>query len=96
MNVGLLRHLVTLDDPIEDGTPKVFAPDRVWAAVQPSAPGAFDEQRITHIVNMRYHAQVTLNTRITHRDRYLIVKGMQNVDERNEELVLLCEEVQTP
>lgn len=96
MNPGLLRHVVTLDDPIEDGTPVVFAPDTVYAAVQPAAPSAFDEQKTTHIVTIRYHPQVTFNTRITHAGRHLYVRGIQNTDERNIELVLLCEEVKTP
>lgn len=96
MNSGALRHYVRLDDPIEDGTPLVFAPDYVWASIVPAPPGAFDENKTTHIVTIRYHAQVTFNTRITHRDRFLYVRGIQNVEERNRELVLLCEEVKTP
>jgi SPP1 family predicted phage head-tail adaptor len=60
------------------------------------APGAFDEQKTTHIVTIRYHAQVTFNTRITHKGRHLYVRGIQNPDERNIDLVLLCEEVKTP
>jgi head-tail adaptor len=96
MNPGALRHYVRLDDPVEDGTPVVFNPDYVWASILPAAPGAFDENKTTHIVTMRYHPQVTFNTRILHRDRQLFVRGIQNVEERNLELVLLCEEVKTP
>jgi len=96
MNIGPARHFVLLEDPIEDGTPVVFAPSHAWAAIRPAPPGAFDEQRVTHIVEMRHHPQVTFNTRIKHRDRYLYVRGIQNVDEQNRQMFLLCEEVVTP
>jgi head-tail adaptor len=96
MNIGPARHFVLLEDPIEDGTPVVFQPDHIWAAIRPSPPGAFDEQKVTHIVETRYHPQITYNTRIKHRDRYLYVRGIQNVDEQNRQMFLLCEEVVTP
>jgi head-tail adaptor len=96
MNVRAMRHRVTLSDPVDDGTPKTFTPAKVWAAVRPASPGSDGETHLTHVVEMRYHPQITLNTCITHRDRKLFVKGIQNVDERNRALVLLCEEVQTP
>lgn len=93
---GELRHRVTLDDPVPDGTPVVFVPSEVWASIEPGSPGAFDEQKVTHRVEIRYHPQVTFNTRITHRSRQLFVRGIQNVDERNERQILYCEEVVTP
>lgn len=96
MNIGPLRHIVALDDPIEDGTPVVFAPDHIWAAIRPVPPGSFDEQKVTHIVEVRYHPQITFNTRLTHRGRHLYVRGIQNVDERDRQMFLLCEEVVTP
>lgn len=96
MNVGALRHYVTLDDPVEDRTPVVFDPNHWWLSIEPAAPGEFDEQRVTHICRGRYHPQVTFNTRITHRGRQLFVRGIQNVEERNVEMVLLCQEVKTP
>lgn len=95
MRAGDLRHWVDLDE-IPDGTPTTMVPARVPCAIRPAAPTAFDENKVTHIVEMRYHPQITFNTRITHRDRQLFVRGVQNVNERNEWLVLLCEEVVTP
>ncbi len=96
LNINKYQHWVDLDDPILDGTPVVFSPSRWKAAIHPQSPGAFDEQKTTHLVEMPYHAQVTFNTRITFRERQLFVRGIQNVDEENRELVLLCEEVKTP
>jgi len=96
LNPSKYRHWVDLDDPVEDGTPVEFDPSRVKCSIQPQSPGAFDETKTTHLVTMRYHPQVTFNTRIAHRGRFLFVRGVQNVDELNRELVLLCEEVKTP
>ncbi len=42
---------------------------------------------------MRYHPQVTIDTRILFGARQLFVKGVQNVGERNRELRCVCEEV---
>jgi hypothetical protein len=49
---------------------------------------------------MRFHPEVTVDTRITYVDdrrsltRYLFVRGIQDVNEAGDELRLLCEEVQ--
>jgi hypothetical protein len=97
MDIGRLRHYVTLDDPVPDGTPVTFTPSVVKAAVEPGAPGSFDEQRVSYRVVIRYHPQVTFNTRITlESGAQLLVKGIQNVEMKNRVLELLCEEVQTP
>jgi hypothetical protein len=93
---SVLRHWVDLTDPVPDGTPVVFSPARVKVSIRPVQPGAFDEQKVTHIVELRYHSQITFNTRIVHRDRSLYVRGIQNVDEENRWMTLLCEEVVTP
>jgi hypothetical protein len=101
MRIGGLKQWVDLDDPIEDGTPKVFTPNRVPARVVPGPPGAYDENKVTYQVEMRYHPQVTFNTRLRFTDaarveHQLFVRGVQNVEMRNRDLVLLCEEVLTP
>lgn len=91
-----LRQWVTLDDHVEDGTPVVFRPNRMACAIQPDSASSFDEDRKGHLVWMRYHPQVTTNTRLTYGTRELAVRGIRNVDERNEWLELRCEEVVTP
>lgn len=96
MPIGKYVHPVVLDDPIVDGTPVVFNPSLWWCAIMPAAPGAYDENKTTHIVEGRYHSQITMNTRITHETRQLFVRGIQDVNERHETLILLCEEVKTP
>jgi head-tail adaptor len=74
----------------------VFQPATVWAAIRPSSPDSFGEQKVTHLVEMRYHPQITFNTVLVHRGRRLFVRGIQNVDELNQQMFLLCEEVVTP
>lgn len=101
VNPGKYRHWVDLDDPIEDGTPVVFAPSRVKCAITPLSPTAFDEQKTTHQVEMRFHPQVTFNTRIKFTDRRgfvhdIFVRGIQVVENLERQMVLLCEEVVTP
>ena len=97
MEIGRLRHRVVLTDGVVDAqTATVYLPGQVWAAVQPAQPGAFDEQKVTHMVTIRYHPQIGFNTKLTHAGRSLYVRGVQNVDERNIYQLLLCEEVVTP
>lgn len=92
--------LLTLDDPVPDGTPVVFNPARVYGAVQPSAPGPTDEGGVSLIVTIPFHRQVTTNTRLWHERHgvrhQLVVRGVQNPDLADRELVLYCEEVLTP
>jgi len=96
MNIGAMRNLVTLEAG-PDGTPTAYVPSRVYAAIAPAPPGAFDEQRITHQVSIWYHPQITFDTVIVHQGtRRLYVKGIQNINEQDRELMLLCEEVKTP
>jgi head-tail adaptor len=88
MEIGTLRHLVTLDSPgtpVPDGdggftqawTP--LSPPEVWASILPAT--ARDLERVvantvqaaaSHLVGMRYHSGVTTKTRIT--------KGPRNTD----------------
>lgn len=76
-----------------------LTPSPVWCALR--QPSAFDLERVqagsvqataTHLVSMRYHAGVTTQTRLTVGSRQLQVTGIQNVDGRNRELVLVCVE----
>lgn len=97
INPGRWRHWVDLDDPSPD-TARTISPARVKCSIRPSQPGAFDEEKVTHIVETRYHPQITFNTRITHTDSQgteheLFVKGIQNVEYGDRYLTLLCEEV---
>jgi SPP1 family predicted phage head-tail adaptor len=108
MDVGSLRHQVSLQNPppaaTPDGdggyteTPVTFA--TVWASIVPAT--AHDLERAvagtvqssaTHLVTIRYLAGVTTKTRVLFGTRTLQVTGVQNPDERNISLVLVCQEV---
>lgn len=103
MRNGPCNKWVTLarwpDTEDEDrGTP--LSPEGVWAAIEPFPPGGSESDRtITHLVRMRYHPQVTQDTRVLYVDarsnqsRALYVRGVQTVDERGDEMRLLCEEI---
>lgn len=71
-----------------------LTPTLVWAQIEPLSPGGTDNRTIQHLVTMRYHPQVNVDTRIQFGTRYLYVRGVQNVNEDNVSMVLLCEEVQ--
>lgn len=103
MRPGLLDHKVSLSrcpqtTPDSDGFYEDLTPRDVWAAVVPAAP-TDDGRRITHLVTLRYHPQVTMDTRIVYvdarlgRTREFFVRGVQHVNDRGAELRCLCEEV---
>lgn len=103
MTAGELRDWVTLSDPIEDGTPVVFSPSRVPAAILEGPPSSFDEQKNTITMWIAFHKQVTTNTRVDWRDhrraldRQAAVRGFRDVRQGGIVwLELLCEEVRTP
>jgi head-tail adaptor len=80
--------------PDSDGFFEALSPKDWWCDIQPHEPFESDGERMTaHRVSGRYHPQITLDTRILYGSRELFVKGVQNVGDRNRELVLYCEEV---
>lgn len=98
MDVGLLNQWVTLSrcpvtTPDSDGFFEDLSPVGVWAAIQPLSPSPND-RTISYLVTMRYHAGITVDTRIVHGSKELFVKGVQHVDVGKAELRLYCEEVQ--
>lgn len=99
MRPGLLNKWVTLSrspqtTPDNDGFFEALSPAGVWAKVDPYQPWEADGQRMQSLtVIIRYHPQVTLDTRILYGTRELFVKGVQNIDEKNTWLRLYCEEV---
>lgn len=109
MNIGALRHLVTLEGPgtaVPDGrggytqVPTPLSPSQVWAEIKPATARDLErrmastvQSTASHIVTMRYHPQVNTTTRITFGTRVFNVTGVQNIDERNVELVIAVEEV---
>jgi len=96
MRAGRLNKWVTLSRSPQstndsDGFFDALDPPGVWAAIRPSTAG--DERTLLHDVEIRYHPQVTIDTRILYGTRQLFVKGCVNVDEANVALRLQCEEI---
>lgn len=87
-----------------DGFLEALSPSTWWAGIEPFAPGE-GGRTVQHVVTMRYHPQVSVDTVVIYLDptrrteanltgsRQLFVRGFQNVGEQNAEMRLLAEEV---
>jgi hypothetical protein len=104
LNVGKYNKWVTLSQcPQPEGNTDFFdplTPDGAWCAIRPQL-GA-DCRTTEHVVEMLFHPQVTMDTRIVYEDpnkppgkttRAFYVKGVQNIEEANIAIRCLCEEV---
>ena len=101
--IGKLRHRVTVKEPTEttDGQGGVTSTwsvvANVWAEIRPilGLERFFREglhPSITHLVKIRYRADINTTQRIHHGSRTLYIRGLRNIDERNNILELTCEE----
>jgi head-tail adaptor len=99
MNPGRMNRLVSLSrapqtTPDSDGFFEALNPATAWVAIEPFNPGVSDDTRGHAVqVTMRYHPQVTLDTRLVYGTTEYFVKGVQNLGDANRELVLFCETV---
>ena len=71
----------------------------MWAAVLPVEVSAVERQSantlqvpVTHLVEIDYRDDVRAAHRVVLNGRYLYIRGLQNVDERNVTWQLSCEE----
>lgn len=103
MRVGRLDKYVALSrSPQTSGDSNGFfeslSPANAWARIEPQGPTG-EGRTVSHLITMRWHAQVTMDTRIVYadgalsRNREFFVRGFQNTSEANDELRLICEEV---
>lgn len=97
LRAGKLNKWVSLSQrpqssPDSDGFWDPLEPEYTWASITPFAPGA--ELNTTQaVIVLRYRSDITFDTRIVYGTRQFFVRGIQNVDEKDVELQLLCEEV---
>lgn len=101
---GDLRHRVTIQQRIavDDGGGGAAEASwqqftQAWVGLRPvSARERVHAQHlehvVTHVATMRYQAGVLAEMRILYGTRELNIRGVINIDERNEWLDLLCEE----
>jgi SPP1 family predicted phage head-tail adaptor len=106
---GRKRHYVTLDKPgtpVPDGeggftqAREPLSPPDWYVEIKPAT--ARDLERVvantvqstaSHLVTGDYRPDVNTQTRVTFGARIFEVTGVQNPEERNRDLVLVCEEV---
>lgn len=104
MRAGQLRHRVTIQqrtdaDDGAGGLTITWTPLTVlWASVAPQTGRETIAARqvtpaMTHLVRLRYYAGLTTKHRVVLDGRALDILAIQNVEERNRELVLSCQEL---
>jgi len=107
INFSALRHQVAVQNPTktddgDGGYTESFAaasPSPVFASIQTATARAIErmigntiEAPVTHLVTIRWHSAVTTRTRLVFNSRNFFVRGIQNIDELDEFMVLACEE----
>ena len=94
MNAGILQKRVSLyQSRRDDGDPigDPLSPPQAWAQIDNQ--GLTEARTTTHLITMRYHPEVTIDTVVVYNDRNLFVRSVQNVNENNDEMRLICEEI---
>ena len=91
------RHLVQLENRHPDSMERTaIQPGSMFVEIRPAEPGIGDEDHVTHTVLAPWHEKVTTDTVLLWQGRTLHVLGVQNIEERNRDMVLHCHEVKTP
>lgn len=109
VRAGPRDHLVTLENPAapvvdgDGGYTEAWAslsPPQMWMSIENATQRSLErlvantvQAQASHVLKGRYHGGVTTETRITSGTRVFSVTGVQNVNEGDVELVLLCQEV---
>jgi len=105
---GQRYHLVTVQIggapvPTPDGYTTPYTnldPAQMWASIDgppredEAIAGNVERAKISHTVEMDFHPGVTRQSRIVFGTRNLYVRGLVNVEERDETLILQCEEIE--
>jgi len=109
MPAGAYRHRVLLENPGEPQPDGDGGYTEGWSPLDPSivdvsiqAASTRDLERVTggtvvatasHLIRMRFHPGVNTETRITFRGRHFAVDSVQNVEERDVALIVICTEI---
>jgi hypothetical protein len=89
MGIGAYRHVVTLADL----DPAVVLDPLTWHCSVQSAAGQVVDGLAAFFVRGRFHPGITLETQMVFEGRTFQVQSITDVDERHQELVLMCVEV---
>jgi len=81
-------------------TPVALSPADVYAEIKPATARDLErtianavQSNASHVVTIDYHPAVNTKTQVVFGTRVLKVTGVQNPEERNVELVLVCSEI---
>lgn len=104
MRAGRLRHLVTIQQELEDQSSLTGAVTKVWstlasvhASVEPLTGRELqramaERAELTYTVRMRYVAGLTPRHRLLYDGRVFNIRSVVDVEERHRETVLVCTE----
>lgn len=103
MRAGQKRHRITIETPTstQDGQGASAITwgtlVKTWAAIWPLRGREFFESKqlggeISHRLRIRYYPGIGIKERIKFGTRYLKINSIIDLDERNEELELMCTE----
>lgn len=104
LNAGGLRHRVTIQTPThaqdtQGGLTESWANgNTVWASIETLYGRELmyarqSESQATCLIRMRYDATITERHRLLFGTRTFGIESINNVDERNAEMVLSCREL---
>jgi len=94
VNAGFLDKRVLLHESRRDSNDPVGDALSPWSvAAHIDNQGSAGDRVISHVVTIRYHPQVTVDTVAVFGTRNLFVRSVQNVNEDNDEMRLICEEI---
>lgn len=104
LQAGQLRHLVTIQTPPTSAGTRGQSSGS-WSTVEANVPAKIENltgreaerarqiaPTATHQVTLRYRSGVTTQQRLLFGSRELNIEHVNNLDERNRVLVLLCKE----
>lgn len=108
MRIGRLRHSVQLHHKTPNADTNDVGEKAVTYTKYATVFGSIDTMsgreleraqqvsaEATHKVTIRYNDSVTVQDRVIHSNRILEIESIDNPEERNEQLFLLCKEIRT-
>jgi SPP1 family predicted phage head-tail adaptor len=104
INIGKFRHRVSIqsmsDSTADDYNQTTQIPVTIgtrWASVKPLTGKALEygkqiKEQVTHEIRLRYFPALTPDNLLLFGTRVFEILSVINVDERNEELIVMCSE----
>ena len=104
MRAGKLRHPITIVNPtrvtnetggasIADVTVAQLYASVEWTSGSERSSGGQMESRLAGTFTARFHPDVAANHELLYRERRLRIRAVKNLDERDREMKIECEEL---